>query len=157
MFFRAPAYGSFTAPHCRQSCENQNYSWQSPPLAVILTVLDNRRISRGLVTKIQYKHTSKQNVDLCVILPVRNEKDCIVAVVDELCVTLAATSKLKRVALLIVIGGACIGTLSSMVMTVFVVCAIFVQLRHILLTRILTKRSITQPSVLEQKIERMEA
>lgn len=44
----------------------------------------------------------KQNIDLCVVMPVRNEKDCLIAVVDELCATLSTIPRLKQVALLIV-------------------------------------------------------
>lgn len=47
-------------------------------------------------------NNSKQNIDLCVIMPVHNEKDCLIAVVDELCCTLAAIPKLQQVALLVV-------------------------------------------------------
>ena len=43
-----------------------------------------------------------QNVDLCIVLPVHNEKDCLIAVVDELCTTLSTIPTLKQVALLIV-------------------------------------------------------
>ena len=44
----------------------------------------------------------RQEIDLCVVIPVHNEEACIVAVIEELCAVLAAISTLNQVALLIV-------------------------------------------------------
>ena len=44
----------------------------------------------------------RQEIDLCAVIPMRNEESCIVAVVDELCTALIAIPTLKRVAILIV-------------------------------------------------------
>ena len=48
------------------------------------------------------RHTSIQNIDLCVVIPVCNEEACIVAVIEELYTVLVAIPTLKQVALLIV-------------------------------------------------------
>lgn len=43
-----------------------------------------------------------KNTDLCVVIPVCNEEESIVAVFEELCTVIVAVSKLKRVRLLVV-------------------------------------------------------
>ena len=43
-----------------------------------------------------------ENVDLCVVMPVCNEEESIVAVFEELCAVLATVSKLKTVRLIVV-------------------------------------------------------
>ena len=46
--------------------------------------------------------SSKEDIDLCVVLPVRNEEESIVAVVSELCATLTVIPALQRIALLVI-------------------------------------------------------